>query len=391
MPKVKRTPPPTHWVVVDTNILWDKDKKLPVNQAFDAFWKQNSTLVPMALYLPEVVLGELHFQQATSALKALSTINESFTELSGIADSPYSHKCNEATLKVQVKGKLDRWLKTHGGQVLPTPSGQIDWASLIESAIWRKPPFTFDPKDAKNEKGFRDALILETVTHTCAGLKDNNILIFVCNDYLLRTTAEARLKSSSKFLAFESLTDFGSYINLTQQQFTNAFVKSIQNHARAKFYAKGDQTTIYFKHELSKRILNEHSAVLELKDSSHGAISLLAQAIGTTAPEVKLLRQMFLIGSTQFSALVNDRTFHWTSHIDVVRLYEQQQQEGLIASTMPPRSRIQVVGFDVAWRANVKSDGRFHDIEVGELRPKDTQVLEATEENLRRWRIATQA
>jgi len=390
MPKIKRTAPPTHWVVVDTNILWEKDKKLPVNPSFDTFWKQNSSLIPMTLHLPDVVLGELHFQQATSALKALSVITENFSELSGIADSPYSHKCNETTIKSQVKDKLDRWLKARSGQVLPTPTNHIDWGCLIESAIWRKPPFTFDPKDSKNEKGFRDALILETVTHTCNRLTEDSILIFVCNDHLLRTTAEARLKLSSKFLAFESLTDFGSYIKLTQQTLTNAFVKSIQNHARAKFYVKGDHSTIYFKHELSKRILADYSSALELRDSNRNALSVLAQAIGNTAPEIKLVRQLFLIGSTQFSALVNERTFHWVSHIDVVRLYEQEQQGGLITSTMIPRRRLQVVGFDVTWKANVKSDGRFHDIEVEALELKETQVLEATDENLERWRIGSQ-
>ena len=78
MPKVRRTPPPVHVVVVDTNILWDKDKKLPVSQAFDAFWRKNSPLIPMTLNVPDVVFGELQFQQTTSALKALAGISDGF-------------------------------------------------------------------------------------------------------------------------------------------------------------------------------------------------------------------------------------------------------------------------------------------------------------------------
>jgi hypothetical protein len=60
MPKLRRTPPP-HIVVVDTNILWDRDKKLPVCLAFDEFWRKNSPLIPMTLNVPEVVFGELQF------------------------------------------------------------------------------------------------------------------------------------------------------------------------------------------------------------------------------------------------------------------------------------------------------------------------------------------
>ena len=39
----------------------------------------------MELHLPEVVFGELHFQQTTSALKALSNIADNFTELAKLS------------------------------------------------------------------------------------------------------------------------------------------------------------------------------------------------------------------------------------------------------------------------------------------------------------------
>ena len=273
MPKVRRAPPPHHVVVVDTNILWDKDKKLSVCVAFDEFWTRNSSLIPMELRLPEVVFGELHFQQATSALKALSNITENFTELAGITNSPYSHKCNESTIKGQVRAKLEKWLKGHAGMLSPTPTSKINWASVVESAIWRKPPFSFDPKDTTNEKGFRDAVILETVVHICEAAAVGKTVIFVCNDHLLRTAAESRLKSSKKLLAFESLNDFEAYIHLTQQQFTIAFVKSIQNHARRKFYEKADPSCIYTRFDLSDRILKTFAGDLALQDAATGAFA----------------------------------------------------------------------------------------------------------------------
>lgn len=387
MPKTRRTPPPQHVVVVDTNILWDKDKKLSVSQTFDAFWQKTSPLIPMTLHVPEAVLGELQFQQTTSALKALANINENFSELAGITSSPYSHKCNEATIKTQVRGKLERWLKGHNGSLIPTPVAQIDWSSVVEAGIWRRPPFTFDPKDPKTEKGFRDAVILETLAYTCTSASVGKMIIFVCNDYLLRTTAEARLKASKTFLAFESLADFESYINLTQQQLTNAFVKSIQSHARAKFYAKNDPHCVYTKHSLRNRIQTEYSSALEFQGSSTNALTLLTQAIGSTTGVAKMTRQLFWIRSTQFSKLQGAREFHWISRVDVARVYEFEQQQGLLATAMSPVKRIQVVGFDVKWKANVKTDGRFHDIELDSLEKKETQVLDATEESLQQWRV----
>lgn len=388
MPKVRRKPPPQHLVVVDTNILWDKDKKLPVSPLFDAFWSKNSPLLPMTLHVPQVVLGELHFQQTTSALKALSAISDAYDELSGITASSYTHKCNEAAIRGQVRGKLDRWLKATGGSELPTPVSSIDWSTVVDAAVWRRPPFTFDPKDQKNEKGFRDAVILETVAHTCATLTGDRLVIFVCNDFLLRTTAEARLKSSKKFLAFESLADFESYIQLTQQQFTNDFVKSIQSHARSKFFSKGDPTCIYLKNEIGKRILTDFSADLEFKDPTKNALNLLAQAIGTGTLASKLVKQRFWIRSTQFAKLEGTREFHWTSRVDVARLFEVEKPGGLLEITLPLVRRIQVVSFDVRWRSNVKADGRFHDNEVVSLEKADSQSFDASPEMLESFNLA---
>lgn len=385
MPRVRRTPPPQHIVVVDTNILWDKDKKLPVCIAFDEFWKKNSPLIPMTLNVPAVVFGELHFQQTTSALKALSSINDSFSELAGITSASYTHKCNEAAIKGQIQAKLEKWLKGHSGQLITTPVTTIDWSAVVESAVWRTPPFTFDPKDSKNEKGFRDAVILETLAHTCLSGGTSKTVIFVCNDYLLRTTAESRLKASKRFLAFESLADFEAYINLTQQQFTNDFVKAIQSHARAKFYAKGDENCIYLKHDLSKKIQDDYSSDLAYQGQSVGPLTLLMQ--GNLPAPAQMARQLFWIRSTQFSKLEGAREFHWVTRIDVAQLYEIESPQGLIGAAMPPIRRIQVVGFDVNWKSNVKTDGRFHGIQLAGIEKKDTQLLEATEENLMQWRL----
>lgn len=385
MPKIRRKPPPQHLVIVDTNILWDKDKKLPVSPMFDTFWGKNSPLLPMTLYVPHVVMGELHFQQTTSALKALGVITESFQELTGITQASYGHKCNEATIRNQVRAKLDRWLKSLGGAELATPVAHIDWAAVVENAVWRKPPFTFDPKDQKNEKGFRDAVILETVAHACATAKADDLVIFICNDYLLRTTAELRLKASKKFLAFESLADFESYIQLTQQEFTNEFVKSIQSHARNKFFLKGDPACIYTKSDLGKRILTDFAAELDFKDPTKNSLNFLAQAIGTTAPTARLAKQMIWIGSTQFAKLEGEREFHWTSRVDFARLFEIEKPAGLLEIAMPTVRRVQVVGFDVSWKANVKADGRFHDIEVIGVAKADSRSLDASEDIIARY------
>lgn len=387
MPNVLRKPPPVHVVVVDTNILWDKDKKLPVCVAFDDFWKKNSLLVPLELHLPDVVIGELQFQQTTSALKSLTTIKEQLDELSGISHSIYTHKASEATIKTQIRQKLEKWLKGHSGKIVQTPVTKIDWPAIVDAAVWRKPPFTFDPKDKNNEKGFRDALILETLSQVCKDAGAGKMVIFLCNDHLLRTAAESRLKKSSKLLAFESLADFEAYIHLTQQQFTNEFIKLIQSHARTKFYSKSDTNCIYTRFHIPAKLKSDFSTDLVAPTSPGGGLNLLASAL--TSTDWMLIKEKFWIRSTQFTHLMGEREFHWISRVDIVRLYEgQSQSEGLLSALGSIR-KIKTVGFGVKWKANVKSDGRFHDLDVIAIEKIDSNLVDATEDEIVRLQLTT--
>jgi len=393
MPKIIRDTPQTHLVVVDTNILWDKDKKNAVSPDFDRFWKDNSSLIPLELRIPEVVFGELHFQQTTSALKSCAAAREHMSELSGITQSRYVPKIDENKIREQVGRKIEKWAKGLGGIVVPTPCREIDWQGVIGNAMWRRPPFTFDAKNSDNEKGFRDALILETlVSISKANNDEDQTVIFLCNDYLLRTTAEQRLKQDKKFLAFESTPDFQSYIRLTQQTLTDKFVKGIQARARAKFYAATDENCLYEKEKLRAKILADYDADLSAVPDAADYIGnfklsmllnpLLAQTLTKSA-------EKWWIGATRFENLVGDREFHWVSTITVAQLFERSGQAaaGLRVEAIESASKIKLVAFDVKWKANVKADGRFHDTAVLSILKTDLTAQDANEENVKVWKL----
>jgi hypothetical protein len=74
------------------------------------------------------------------------------------------------------------------------PSG-ISPSPFCESAIWRPAPFTADAKNPDLEKGFRDALIAEMVTHFVARETREVNIAFLCDDFLPHTTVAERLKA----------------------------------------------------------------------------------------------------------------------------------------------------------------------------------------------------
>src|SRR5204863_9201097 len=112
-------------------------------------------------------------------------------------------------------------------RVAPVPYDKIDWAKLYADAVWRRPPFVFDPKKAETEKGFRDALILETVVDVVVTDARNVNLVFICADQLLRRTADQSLSRDDRFSAYENVAGFSSYVKLTREQLDNEFIKQI--------------------------------------------------------------------------------------------------------------------------------------------------------------------
>lgn len=416
MPKrvvARRAHSPPHVVLVDTNILWDKNKSYAVSPAFDAFWKDNSSRIPLELLVPEVVLGELKFQQTTSALKALKAVTEHFAILSGIAQHTHSHKISNDLIRKQVCDKIDLWLSETGGRSVSIPVSMIDWRRLVDAAIWREPPFSFDPDD--KEKGFRDALILETMFEVCRlNTHVNKNIVFVCNDNLLRETAKKKFGGNSKVLIFESLPDFGAYINLTQNNLTDSFVKEIQAHARTKFFTASDPNCICNKFNIRKLIEDQYAELLPSKVSA-GVGSMMLGGAANQTPELEVTKVLWFNGSTQFSELKGQKEFHWVSRIMAARLLTPvpvgalgmglgmpapsplsalftgldpaASSGGLLAyaNMQAQQSKIQVVNFDVLWKAFVKNDGRFHKIDVSKINYVDTVSDVATNENIKAW------
>jgi hypothetical protein len=382
-------------VVPDTSILWHEDKGHAVCPEFDQFWDAHSGHISLELVIPSTVIGELHFQQTTSALKAVDRITESMSVLSKVSTANYRHRIDGGTVTRQVGTKLSKWLASKGGKIVDVPLGAIDWASVVEAAVWRKPPFTFDSKNPDQEKGFRDCLILETLSQIARDNDGTNKnVVFLCNDALLRATAEARLKDRPNALFFESLPDFASYIKLSSEALTNTFVRQIQVHARAKFYAKDDPTCIYRKQAIPKLVVEKFEDTLKNPDRlvSTGLLAFPIFSTSGASSHWEQISRGFRIGPTQFTKLVPAREFYWTSRVTLRVLYKQSSPTfgtGIVMSAMggvvPVTERLLLLAVDIAWKANVKADGRFHNIELVSTDLVSESFDVATPELLQKW------
>ena len=394
---VKREEVEPHIVFVDTNILWDKDKKFPVDPNFDNFWHKNSSICSLELHIPEIVFGELHFQQTTSALKAMNQASESLKLMSDIAATIYKHRATEQKLKQKIEEKLQNWIRPIRAIIDVVPIGNINWSDIITSSLWRKPPFEFDPKNDENEKGFRDALIQETIVNYCLNNKKKSNIAFICNDKLLRNSTEIRLNNDQRFSVYPKLEDFESYLKLRHEELTNDFVKSILRKAKTKFFKKNDLECLYYKEKIRDRLKDDYSSYFADLTISQSEWEIIT--IGSTWDALDNGR--FWINAARYDRTENENEFHWTNEITYIQQYQEKYMNifrspalrigmdsdiesgttwstGMSSFNLPTEQRILKLVFHVNWRAKVTKHAQFREIQLTEIILSNNEFRVAT-------------
>ncbi len=359
MPKIKRVKPPLHNLILDTNALWHNDKSNVVSPDFQKFWDSFAEEFDLKLRLPEVVRGELLYQQTSSALTSLERANNQFESMSIISGVSYKHRLTSQRLTRDIENRFDKWMSQIGADLIPTPKESINWGSIINDAIWRNPPFIAE-KD--REKGFRDSLILETVLSQCKSMSTQDI-VFVSGDRLLRDTATLRLEKYTNASVYESIEEFSAYLRLTKEKLTAEFVRLIQKRASLKFFDARKRSGLVISKKLSTHIRNEHTSHFRTPSE----LSDLAEiwATGKSNEWTSISDEGIWIGGARFDHLEGEDKFHWVSPITYVELFSRPSRAvGLLPS--PPRleEKLRILEFNVHWKTNVKADGRFYKLDV---------------------------
>jgi len=367
MPYIRRRSPPEHLLIPDSNVLWCEDKALVVAPEFDQFWNSFASEFTLTLVVPEVVRGELLFQQTTSALKGLAKANTELARVSAVAGQQYAHRVSEGRVREDVASRLDRWLQLKRAQVEPTPIATIDWARLVTDAVWRNPPFEQDPKNAEFEKGFRDALVLETVRAVSAKVALGRRVAFVTADVVLRDATALAVSAYRSSTCYESVDELASYLRLTKEKLDEQFVRAIQARASKRFFNRADPNCLFWEAKIATTIRQQFAAELAKPLPTDDPVSSVAIGLGLGVQWEAVTNEGIRIAAAQFDRLEGGHNFFWKTPITFAQAFRCSwlPSESLQGVDFPERLRI--VMFEVNWKARVKKDGRFHDLTVSDI------------------------
>lgn len=387
MGKIQKENPPKFLIVPDTNILWYEDKSYAVNPLFEQFINDNKSLASLELIIPDMVKQELLFQQTTSALKALEKINENVSLISQITRSQHKLSITRDQIKKQIESKFDSWISLNKASVAKTPYEIIDLNKVCYKAVWHLPPFTFDPKNNDNEKGFRDAIILETVIDLSNKKKSDCVLVFLCNDVLLKKTALEIIKKDKTFLCYETLPDFGSYLRLTKEKLTNEFIEAISARAERKFYTLNDPKCLFNRTNIGLTIAKDYeSDINNPSEEKYNLLSSLTQKNDGSIWKPSNIGNWWL-PKPEFEKIEGTHEYHWKSILTMTRNFRKVSSKNIsekkrLLDLLDVNNKTLFLHFNILWKSIVKNDGRFYNIELEKIELSNKEFRYATQEEM---------
>jgi hypothetical protein len=251
-------------VVFDTNAFHTQVPSDLVNAATKALIEANSKHSDLTVtwHMPEVVVLERQYQMLQKADQLL----RGFQKMDALLDFKISLTSEQLPPKIQ--GVIAAQMLDMKILQLKLDHGRVSWSDMIRNAALRIAPF--QPGDT--EKGFRDAVILETfmqLVESAPKSAKTCRLALITNDGPLTNAALARLEGHVNAEVLPGLEDLRNLINTLISSVDEAYVKEMREKARVLFFAKGDEDTLYFKENIGQRIEADFSA--QLKELPPGA------------------------------------------------------------------------------------------------------------------------
>lgn len=154
------------YIIFDTNILFTRDYKdfsiFEFNSVYDEVQgkiERNDVIDRFELRVPEITVKELFKQQLQSYNSNIETIKNSYSKFD---------KIYEVGLQIDEKfdyenfleKKKDQYIARRGIKILSICKEE-KFVRIVERALNKEAPF--EGKDKKSDKGFKDALIWESI------------------------------------------------------------------------------------------------------------------------------------------------------------------------------------------------------------------------------------
>lgn len=355
---------PKFTVVPDSCCLFTPNNSQIVSHSFTELFRELKSKCDVQLAIPRIVVDELLSQKLFQSEKFLEKAVSNLRQIAKLTNSELLELPTINELRQKLKQRFDDWIGALYAVVVDVPK-DIDWPALIDNAVWRRPPFSPRTEAEQNsEKGFKDALILETLLAFQKDAQDREI-VFVCADALLSESATERLSNQSRFLVVQSLEAFGSHVALLLNKQSEEFSQAVRSKIGSVFYTEHDPNCVWFKLAVLERVHNAAgvrlSEFFDVYDPSSSPSLNFSNAQPVPTPLQPVTEEMPSIGETNFVTIDSDGFYHWRTEVQLRQIFGPKQVPSANASLLGfPNERLRTIVVSVKWKTKISFSPDLH-------------------------------
>jgi hypothetical protein len=269
-------------IVLDTNALFtEAADRLLATEISEFVLKSFDNDLNLRWYIPSVVTGERRFQMVERAKRLLPHLDK-VERLLG-----HNLGITEEVLALRVDDVIKRHIETHKLNEVGFHESSVDWQEMVRRSISRMPPFD----EGENEKGFRDAIVLETFCQLASDLpKSLQVcrIILLSNDERLVEAAQERMADRNNVTFANDLDAVKTILNALASAITQEAVNELLPRAAQLFFKSEDKKTLYYSAEIGAEIRSQYSQ--ELSQVPQGFNSVTTKSIRIVSPPTFLVK-----------------------------------------------------------------------------------------------------
>lgn len=283
---MSKSPIPEVHIVMDANALFTERADKLIRLELSEFIKNDFKSAGVRVYwhLPTIVKEERRTQMVVSGTKLLAAV-EKLELLLG-----HNLAMNAEILADRVDAAIKRQIVEHGLTELTCDYNRIDWAGTVANAVSGKPPFS-----PTTDKGFKDAVVLESLCQLADALPVSARILLLSNDGILGTAAKERLKAFPNAKVMGDIGELKTLINALASHIDQSAVDEILAKAQLLFFEPKKLSTAYYKLKISE-IINQDA---DLRKP-------LAEGYSASTKETIIRKTSFISKSGQHITFNND-------------------------------------------------------------------------------------
>jgi hypothetical protein len=244
-------------VVVDTNVIYALGHDADVSKTEIQRTIKSHISYPdlkISWYVPDIVRAEREYQLKSKARELLPPI----IKVERLLKRKFA--VTEDDLNKAAIGILERQLASLSLQSLQLDHRRVSWKAVCEDAVNRRPPFS-----AEKEKGFRDAIIVQTFLQFAASSEekhDKELFALVSNDDLVETAISGCISDRKNIRFSRTLGDLEGLIKTLLANVDEGFIEELKPQASKIFFEEGNSNCLYYKEQVEKKLRETFSSEL---------------------------------------------------------------------------------------------------------------------------------